>query len=272
MNTLQLPKIGFGTYKLTKEEAPKAVKNAILTGYRYIDTASFYKNEEEVGEGIRESEIKREDIMIATKVWNTDRGYKNTLLSFERSLNKLQLDYIDVFLIHWPCNHNVKTNWDEENVETWEALIKLYNEDKVKTIGVCNFKPKHLDSLMKSSVSPMINQIEFHPGFYQEETLSYSKEHDIIVQAWSPLGRNTLNEIPQLKDLTAKYKCNMNDICLSWEEYHGVMPLPKASSLEHMKANFNYKHIPLTLDEIKVIDSLPLCGGKGVDSDEVNYQ
>ena len=271
-NGMILPSIGYGTFRIKDgEEAASAVRNAISAGYRLIDTAACYNNESGVGEGVRTCGLPRDEIMVTSKVWSTDRGYDNTLRAFDESLRKLSLGYIDIYLIHWPCNAAIKEDWDEENLSTWKALIKLYKEGLVKAIGVSNFLPKHLRSLMETEIQPMINQVEFHPGFWPKETTLYCQKNGIIMEAWSPLGRSSLLDHPVLCSIAEKHSYTVSQVCLGWELNHGVIPIPKTSSPAHMKANLDHHFLDLTAEEMRTIDDLPLCGGKGSDPDTVIF-
>ena len=184
-NGYMIPEIGYGTWQSPDSEVTvNGVKAAIACGYRHIDTAAAYKNEESVGEGIKESGIARKDLFVTSKVWNTQRGYEKTIAAFEKTLSDLDLDYLDLYLIHWPASKKDYENWEEINLETWRVMTDLYKAGKIKAIGVSNFKPHHLEALMKTEVKPMVNQIEFHPGFMQEETVKYCRDNGILVEAW----------------------------------------------------------------------------------------
>ena len=199
-NGVEIPILGFGTYKIEDDKvAVNSVREAIKTGYRHIDTASFYKNEENVGNGIREglkhTGLKRKDIFVTTKVWNTEQGYENTLNAFSNSLQRLNMDYVDLYLIHWPVTKDYADEWQSRIKETWKAMEKLYNEGKIRAIGVSNFLVHHLEELISGcEIEPMVNQIEFHPGHNQKETVEFCKKHEIVVEAWSPLGRGVILE------------------------------------------------------------------------------
>ncbi len=205
-NGYMIPKIGYGTWQSPDSEVTvNGVKAAIACGYRHIDTAAAYKNEESVGEGIKESGIARKDLFVTSKVWNTQRGYEKTIAAFEKTLSDLDLDYLDLYLIHWPASKKDYENWEEINLETWRAMTDLYKAGKIKAIGVSNFKPHHLEALMKTEVKPMVNQIEFHPGFMQEETVKYCRENGILVEAWSPLGTGRMLTNPDLQEIASHY-------------------------------------------------------------------
>ncbi len=198
-NGVKIPSIGFGTYKSgDDEETAKIVKNALNLGYKMIDTASFYNNEVGIGKGIKESGIDRKDIFLVTKLWNDDHGYDNTIEAFNKSLNNLQVDYIDLYLIHWP---------NKLNAETWRAFEHLYEVGKIKAIGVCNFKIEHLEELKKTAkIMPMVNQVEIHPFSTKNNIINYCKDNNIKVVAWSPISRGRVLSNELMIDLSQKYK------------------------------------------------------------------
>lgn len=269
-NGMDLPPIGFGSYRLNGREATaQAVIDAISMGYRLIDTAACYQNENGVGDAVRICGIPREELLVTSKVWNTDRGYDKTMVAFDTSLKLLGLEYLDLYLIHWPANALFSRNWESVNRSTWSALIDLYRKQKVRAIGVSNFQPKHLEALMTMDVQPMVNQIEFHPGFLQKETLGYCLTHGIVVEGWAPFGNGALLQEPLLMEIAGKYGCSPAQVCLGWAVRHGVIPLPKSSCLERMKQNL----APCKLEDEDVlrIDALPSCGGSCHDSDSVNF-
>ena len=181
-NGYNIPCIGFGTWQTPDgETAVNSVIEAIKSGYKHIDTAAIYGNENSIGKAIKESGINRDELFITSKVWNKDRGYKTTLAAFEKTINDLQIDYLDLYLIHWPASANKFNDWDNINLETWKAMTELYKAGKIKSIGVSNFMPHHLKSLMETEVKPMVDQIEFHPGFMQEETFKYCNDNNISI-------------------------------------------------------------------------------------------
>ena len=214
-NGVEMPRLGLGVWKAKDgEEVQNAVKAAIQTGYRLIDTAAVYKNEEGVGKAIKESGVSREDLFITTKVWNDDQGYESTLQAFEESRKKLGLEYIDLYLIHWPVKGRYK--------ETWKALEKLYEDGLVKAIGVSNFQVHHLkDLLSDAKVKPMVNQVEFHPYLTQKELLSYCNEENIQLEAWSPLMQGEVVRVDVIKELAEKYGKTPAQIVLRWDLQHG---------------------------------------------------
>ena len=265
-NGYEIPCLGYGTYKVSGEEA--VIKTAISAGYRHIDTATFYGNEVEVGQAIQECDVPREDLFITSKVWKTERGYEKTKASFLKTLEDMQLDYLDLYLIHWPASFCQYENWEEINLETWRAMTELYQEGKIKAIGVSNFLPHHLTALLKTEVKPMVNQIEYHPGEMQEETVLFCKENDILIEAWSPLGRGRIFENEILLELSRKYGKSLPQICLRWELQNGIIPLPKTMSEERMKENADVFDFELSLEDMELINSMEKCGGSGLHPDK----
>lgn len=248
-NGVDIPSIGFGTYKLGEEqEVIDKVKLALNLGYRQIDTASFYGNEEGVGKGIAESGIDRKDIFLVTKLWNDDHGYEETINAFNKSIKKLGVDYLDLYLIHWP---------NKLNSETWRAFEDLYKEGKVRAIGVCNFKIGHLEELKKTAkIMPMVNQIEIHPCKTQKETIEYCNENNIQVVAWGPIMRAKILSLPLMLELSEKYNKSIAQITLRWHIQNGVIPIPKSSNEERIKANIDIFDFDISSEDIKKIDEL----------------
>lgn len=206
-NNVSIPELGFGTWQTPNGDvAVSAVKKALEVGYRHIDTAQGYKNEDSVGQAIKESGIPREEIFLTTKLWNENHSYDLVLSSFEESLKKLQTDYIDLFLIHWPNPVKFRDNWQSANAETWRAMEELYQAGKIKAIGVSNFLPHHFEELKKTAtIFPMVNQIFLAPGELQKEVVSYCQEHNVLLEAYSPLGTGKIFDVPEMQELSDKY-------------------------------------------------------------------
>ncbi len=271
-NDVFVPCIGFGTYKSKNgEEAYSAVLEAINCGYRHIDTAALYGNEESVGEAVRASELARKEVFLTSKVWNTERGYDKTMRAFENSLNTLKMDHLDLYLIHWPANALQYDDPDALNLDTWRALCDLYKQGAVKSIGVSNFKPHHLLPLMETEFAPMVNQIEFHPGFMQIETVNFCKANNILIEAWSPMGRGEIFSNEIIVMLSEKYACTPAQLCIRWCLQHGVLPLPKSVTPERIRSNTDVFSFNISDADITLLDSIPFCGGSGHNSDTVSF-
>lgn len=271
MNGVEIPSIAFGTWKISDENiCRKSVKYALECGYRHIDAARIYNNEIFVGKGISEflkenPNIKREDLFITTKVWNSDQGYEETLKAFEASLERLNLDYIDLYLIHWPNTKNMATTF-----ETWKALEKLYNDKKVRAIGVCNFEKHHLEELEQiSTVTPMVNQIEIHPYNQQLELRKYCESKNIIVESWSPLIQGNVND-PLIVELAEKYKKSPAQIILKWHLQNWLLPLPKSITPSRIKENRELDFV-LTKEDMEKINSLNKNERLGSHPDTMEY-
>ncbi|TDS56546.1 aldo/keto reductase [Myroides indicus] len=272
-NGVLIPEIGFGTWQTPDgDTAIEAVKTALQAGYRHIDTALIYRNEQSVGKAIRESGIARKDIFVTSKLWNKARGYDTALKAFEISLKNLGMDYLDLYLIHWPANAKQFDDWEKINANSWKALEKLYAEGLVKAIGVSNFLTEHLKALEKTAtILPMVNQIEFHPGYMQTETVAYCKNNNILVEAWSPLGTGKMLENETLKKIAGSYKVSVAQLCIRWILQKGHLPLPKSVTPERIKQNLEVFNFTILEKDIKTIDNLPYIGGSGLHPNEIDF-
>ncbi|MCP3774684.1 aldo/keto reductase [Paenibacillus sp. MZ04-78.2] len=263
-NGVRMPWLGLGVWK-TKEgdEVVQAVQHALEAGYRSIDTAAVYGNEAGVGQAIQASSIPRDQLFITTKVWNADQGYDSTLRAFEESRRKLQLEVIDLYLIHWPVKGKYK--------ETWKALEKLYKDGVVRAIGVSNFKVHHLEDLLQGSeIVPAVNQVEFHPLLIQQELRTFCKEHKIQLEAWSPLMQGNL-ELPLLSELADKYGKTPAQIILRWDLQHGVVTIPKSIRESRIRENINVFDFALSDDDIARLDGLNQDRRFGPDPDHIDF-
>ena len=276
-NGVEIPILGFGTYKIEDDKvAVNSVREAIKTGYRHIDTASFYKNEENVGNGIREglkhTGLKRKDIFVTTKVWNTEQGYENTLNAFSNSLQRLNMDYVDLYLIHWPVTKDYADEWQDRIKETWKAMEKLYNEGKIRAIGVSNFLVHHLEELISGcEIEPMVNQIEFHSGHNQKETVEFCKKHEIVVEAWSPLGRGVILENEFLSEIAKRYNKTIAQICIRWIIQQDIVALPKSVTQKRIKSNFEIFDFELSGEDMDKITNMEPAGYTGSDPNLGRY-
>lgn len=264
-NGVQMPYFGLGVY-LSKDgnEVIHAVKDALDHGYRHIDTAAIYNNEEGVGTGIKESSVDRKDVFLVSKVWNTDQGYDSTLKAFEASLERLGTDYLDLYLIHWPKGDLSK--------ETWKAMERLYKEKRVRSIGVSNFLQHHLEDLLTSvEIVPMVNQMEFHPYLVQQKLLDFCNANRIQYEAWSPLMQGNIFDLDIMKDLAAKYNKTIAQIVLRWDLQKGVITIPKSSKKERIIANADLFDFEISDEDVKLLDSLDRGKRFGPDPDNFNF-
>jgi methylglyoxal/glyoxal reductase len=264
-NGVKMPWLGFGVWRVEEgSEVVRSVKAALAAGYRSIDTAAVYGNEVGVGEAIRESGIAREELFITTKVWNSDQGYESTLKAFEESRRKLGLEYLDLYLIHWP----VKGKY----TETWKALRKLYAEGLTRTIGVSNFHIHHLkDILADSDVVPAVNQVEYHPWLSQKPLLAFCQEKGIQLEAWSPQAQGKLLDHPVLVELAAKYGKSVSQIILRWDLQNGVVTIPKSVREERIAENADIFAFELSAADMATIDGLNQDKRVGSDPDNFNF-
>ncbi|PDZ06366.1 aldo/keto reductase [Bacillus cereus] len=268
-NGVEMPWFGLGVFKV--EDGPElveAVKSAIKAGYRSIDTAAIYGNEKAVGEGIRagikEAGISREDLFITSKVWNSDQGYETTLAAYEESLKKLELDYLDLYLVHWPVEGKYK--------ESWRALETLYKEERVRAIGVSNFQIHHLqDVLAGAEMKPMINQVEYHPRLTQKELQAFCKEQGIQMEAWSPLMQGQLLDNETLQEIAHKYGKTTAQIILRWDLQNEVVTIPKSTKEHRIVANADIFNFELTKEDMEKIDALNENHRVGPDPDNFDF-
>lgn len=263
-NGVSIPVLGFGTYKLQDGvDAFDSVSYALEVGYRHIDSAKIYENEKSVGEAINSSGIRREDIFLTSKVWNTDRGYDNTLKAFDNTIKNLNVDYLDLYLIHWP---------KDLNSETWKALERLYNEKRVRAIGVSNFKEHHLEDLFKTSnIIPSINQVEFHPELTQPNLREFCKRRGIVLESWSPLMRGKIFQIKTLNELSKIYNKSEAQIVLRWNIQLGVVTIPKSSTKERIKENFDVFDFEISENHMEMINSLNKNLRTSHDPDNIDF-
>ncbi|MFV0564629.1 MAG: aldo/keto reductase [Flavobacteriaceae bacterium] len=260
----KIPIIGFGTYKSTKENGIQTIKNALSKGYRLFDTAAKYDNEEDVGKAIYDSEVNRNEVIITTKLWRENLGYTETKKAFEKSLKKLGLNYVDLYLIHWPANEKNYTNWQKANADSWRAMEELQADGKIKSIGVSNFWQEHLNALFKTAnVIPAVNQIEFHPGYWQPELTLFCKNNGITVESWSPLARGKVFGNAVLETLAKRHNKSVSQVCLRWVTQHGAIVIPKSSTLQRIEENINIFDFKLSEDEMRQINEIPEMGFSG---------
>ncbi|MFS0599348.1 aldo/keto reductase [Peribacillus frigoritolerans] len=264
-NGVKMPQLGFGVFKVKNgNETVESVKKAVEVGYRAIDTAAIYENEEGVGQAIRECGVPREELFITSKVWNTEQGYDTTLKAFEDSLKRLGLEYLDLYLIHWPGK--------DKYLETWRALEKLYKDGRVKSIGVSNFHIHHLENLLANSeVKPVVNQIELHPLLTQVEIRDYCAKHEIKVESWSPLGRGNLLGEPTINHIAKKHGKSPAQVLIRWHLQHDLVVIPKSITPSRIKENAEVFDFSLSLNEMNQIDALNKNERFGSNPDELLF-
>ncbi|WP_147534769.1 aldo/keto reductase [Bacillus marasmi] len=262
-NGVKMPWFGLGVFKVQDgDEVIRSVKAALNHGYISIDTAAIYQNEEGVGKAIRESGIPREELFITSKVWNSDQGYESTLKAHDESLRKLGLDYLDLYLIHWPGKHLYK--------ETWKALEKLYKEGRVRAIGVSNFQVHHLQDLMNDAeIIPMVNQVEYHPHLTQKELHEFCKQERIQLEAWSPLKRGALLNEPVLTELAEKYGKSVAQMILRWDLQNEVVTIPKSIKADRIIENASIFDFEISADDMNRIDGLNIDDRSGSHPDQM---
>jgi diketogulonate reductase-like aldo/keto reductase len=264
-NGVQMPWLGLGVWKVEDgNEVISSIKAAIAAGYRSIDTAAVYGNESGVGQAIRECGVPREELFITTKVWNQNQGYETTLKAFDESMQKLGLEYLDLYLIHWP----VKGKYSD----TWRALCKLYEQGKVRAIGVSNFQIHHLnDILAESDIVPVVNQVEFHPRLTQKPLLDFCKKNGIQLEAWSPLMRGKLLDQPDLVTIAQRHGKTVTQVILRWDLQNGVVTIPKSVKEHRIVENANIFEFELTAEDMATIDSLNQDHREGADPDNFDF-
>ena len=267
-NGVKVPCIGYGTWKSTNEIVTEGIILATSVGYRHIDTAAAYQNEIGVGKGIKQCALSRDKIFVTSKLPNSDHGFKNSITSCEDSLKRLNIDCLDLYLIHWPVVIEHKDDYKEDILETWRAFEQLYKDGKVRAIGVSNFLIEHIEIIKKNaSIFPMVNQIQLHPQYPQEEMVKYCRENEILVEACSPLIRGEIFKRELLKEMAVKYNRSIAQICIRWILQRGVLPLPKSTRLERIQENANVFDFNISCDDMEKIATLRSFGMIGETSD-----
>lgn len=262
-NGVKIPALGFGTWQVKGEDCYNAVTEALKVGYRHIDTAWIYRNEKEVGRAIEDSGINRDELFITTKCWNDHRGYDKTMKAFEESCSNLKLDYLDLYLLHWP---------KDLDKESWRALEELYDLGKIRAIGVSNYHQHHLEDLYTTArIKPMVDQVEFHPKLTQETLREFLKNENIMMESYSPLMRGGIVDIPLLQELSQKYEKSISQIVLRWNIQKGIVVLPKSVTPSRIKENFEIFNFNLDSEDIKAIDALNENIRTGADPDNFDF-
>ncbi len=261
-NGVQIPCVGYGTWQTPNGDVARdSVVAALKAGYRHIDTAAAYGNEASVGEGIRLSGVARSDIFLTTKHWIMERGYTKTVAAVEASLKNLGTDYLDLYLVHWPCVEKSNPNWKEINAATWAGFEKMYKEGKIRAIGVSNYLPEQILALEETAtVKPMVNQIEFHPGYYQPALVEWCQNHGMLVEGWSPLGCGAVLQDVTLGKIAAKYNKSVAQVCVRFALQSDVLPMPKSTHAERIAQNADVFDFELSDADMLAIRTMPPVG------------
>lgn len=264
-NGVEIPYLGLGTYQSENDkEVINAVRIALDFGYRHIDTASVYANEEGVGKGIIESSVPREKVFVVSKVWNVDQGYESTLKAFEETLDRLKLDYLDLYLIHWPVSGKYK--------DTWRAFEKLYKEKRIRAIGVSNFMRHHLEDLLtEAEIVPMVNQMEFHPYVVQQDLIDFCSLKGIQYEAWSPFMQGKVFNLDICKELARKYNKTVAQVILRWNLQKGIVTIPKSAKKERIISNADIFDFNISEEDMVYLDSLDRGERIGPDPDNFDF-
>lgn len=274
---VKIPVVGFGTWQMPdNEDTAKIVEHAIDTGYRHIDTAAVYKNEKSVGLGIKNAidkgTVTREELFVTTKLWNDDHTYELATKAIDDSLERLGLDYVDLYLIHWPNPIKYRDNWQESNTVSWRAMEEAQAAGKIRSIGISNFMPRHLDALLETvNVMPSVNQILLNPSEMQPETVAANKKHNILSSAYSPLGQGKIFEIEELTEIGKKYNKTEAQIILRWSLQHGFLPLPKTSTFSRVEENADIFDFELSEEDMETINSFKGRAGQMENPDEKQH-
>ena len=272
-NGVTIPKVGFGTWQMEQGPATvNAVRTAIEVGYRHIDTAAAYQNEKSVAEGIKQSGLKRDELFLTTKLANPDHGYEATRAAFHRSLENLEVSYLDLYLIHWPNPIAFRENWVVALQDSWRAMQEFYEQGLIRSIGVSNCRQHHLEAILQTSrIKPQVNQIRLCPGDVDQETVDFSRSQDILLEAYSPLGTGLVFEVPQLKEIAQAKQRTVAQVALRWNLQKGFLPLPKSLTPKRIKENSQLFDFELSQADIEKIDALSGCCGKAVDPDTAGF-
>jgi diketogulonate reductase-like aldo/keto reductase len=272
-NGVEIPCVGFGTWQAPSGEvALSAVKHALEAGYRHIDTAAAYENEVSVGLAVKQSGIPRDEIFITSKLQNPEHGYDNTMRAFEQTMKNLGLDYLDLYLIHWPNPIKYRDNWQEANAGTWRAFEELYKAGRIRAIGISNFLIHHIEELLKTAtIVPMVNQIRLCPGDTHDELVAYCRAHNILLEAYSPLGTGLIFESKEMQTLSQKYGKTIAQICIRWSLQMEFLPLPKSVTESRIKENTDIFDFELSEDDVKFIADLKGICGNSKDPDTITF-
>ena len=272
-NGIKIPVIGFGTWQTPDGDvAYQSVLDALKAGYRHIDTAAAYGNEASVGRAIKDSGIPREELFVTSKLWNDSHSYEAAKIALDKSLDLLGLDYLDLYLIHWPNPLINRRDWDKANAEAWRYMEDAYTEGKIRAIGVSNFQIEHLEALLKTAtIRLMVNQLFINPSDLEQDVVEYNKAHDILTEAYSPLGTGSLLAVPQINEIAAKYDKSAAQVLVRWSLQHGFLPLPKSTHAERINQNAAVFDFELTDEEIAALDQLEGVAGTHQDASQVEF-
>lgn len=254
----KVPKIGFGCYNPRRQDYVAIIKTAIDAGYRYFDTASLYETERDLAKALKESGIGRQEVQIASKAWYDELGYEEIKAAFNRTLERLETDYLDFYMLHWPKSSEDDLDWKEKDRESWNALTELKKQGRIRHIGMSNFLPHHLENIEAwSDEAPEVDQLELHIGYSQELARDYCQKKDILVQAWGPLGRGRMNDNRIIQKMAEKYGKTFSQIAMRFLLQKGIMPIPKASTMEHMLDNANVFDFELSREDMWMLSCMP---------------
>lgn len=272
-NGVKIPIIGFGTWQTPDGDIAKhAVEVALNAGYRHIDTAAAYGNEKSVGQAIKNSGINRHDLFITTKLWNADHGYKSAKAAIDRSLQNLKVDYLDLYLIHWPNPVDMRDHWAEANAESWRAMEEVVQAGKIRAIGVSNFRKRHLDELLKTAeIKPVVNQIMLNPSDLQPDVVKVNNELKLLSEAYSPLGTGGLLGNETVNEIASEVGKSPAQVLIRWSLEHGFLPLPKSVHDKYIRANAEVFDFNLSSEQMNKLDSLHGVSGLATDPDAANF-
>ncbi|MCM6764632.1 aldo/keto reductase [Weissella paramesenteroides] len=272
-NGVEIPVVGFGTWQTPDGDvAYQSVLDALKAGYRHIDTAAAYGNEASVGRAIKDSGIPREELFITSKLWNDSHSYEAAKIALDKSLKLLGLDYLDLYLIHWPNPLINRRNWDKANAEAWRYMEDAYTEGKIRAIGISNFQIEHVEALLKTAtIRPMVNQLFINPSDLEQDIVAFNEAHDILTEAYSPLGTGSLLAVPEINDIAEKYGKSAAQVLIRWSLQHGFLPLPKSTHAERISQNADVFDFELTDAEIVALDQLEGVAGTHQDASQADF-
>lgn len=263
-NGVKIPYLGLGTFETDDKTAKASVEEALEAGYRHVDTAAMYRNEKGVGQGVNNNPVPREEVFVTSKVWNSDQGYEQTLKAFDSSLKKLDFDYLDLYLIHWPVPDKFK--------DTWKALEKLYEDGLIRAIGVSNFTGNHLEDLLAdANVVPAVNQVEFHPRLIQQDLRDFCNRHNIRYEAWSPLMKGEILRHPIIVNIAGKHRKTPAQVVIRWDLQKDVISIPKSKTPERIRENADVFDFSLSEEEMQEIDALDQNARIGPDPNLISF-